>query len=224
MAEVQARRPGRRREILDTFIRHVAEHGYDGTNFGDIAGELGLSKGTIVHHFGTKRRLLAELEEEYMRRRLAEAEAILAALSAPAEQLAGLLTAFVLYQTHDREHTVAFQREVARLRTDPALAGARELRDRYLNLVAGVVDRGTARGVFKPGDTRLRVLQLFGATQWMWTWYDPRGRVPPAGVAASFVDLALGGLLARRTGLDRLADPDGPVAGTVRDCLAGHRP
>ena len=53
-------RPSSRDEIRDAFIRHVAESGYDGTNFGSIADELGISKGTIVHHFGTKERLLDE--------------------------------------------------------------------------------------------------------------------------------------------------------------------
>src|SRR4051794_19136496 len=62
MAEAAVRAPGRTRggrraEILVTFTRHVAERGYDRANFGDVAAELGLSKGTIVHHFGTKDRM-----------------------------------------------------------------------------------------------------------------------------------------------------------------------
>jgi AcrR family transcriptional regulator len=48
------RPPGRRGEILDAFVRYVAERGYERTNIGDIADELGMSKGTIVHHFGTR--------------------------------------------------------------------------------------------------------------------------------------------------------------------------
>src|SRR6266536_3129121 len=109
------RTAGRSQEILSTFTRYVAERGYDGTNFSDIAAELGISKGTIVHHYGTKDRLLAALHESYMRRRLAEAYLIVNRLSSPPEQLAGMLFAFVLYQEHDRDATVAFQREIARL-------------------------------------------------------------------------------------------------------------
>ena len=44
------------RRFSTAFTRAVAERGYDGTNFGDLAVELGISKGTIVHHFGTKDR------------------------------------------------------------------------------------------------------------------------------------------------------------------------
>ncbi|WP_370880925.1 hypothetical protein [Streptomyces africanus] len=48
-----------------------------------------MSKGTIVHHYGTKDRLLAALHESYMRRRLAEAYLITNRLSSQSEQLAG---------------------------------------------------------------------------------------------------------------------------------------
>ena len=60
------RSPGRRSEILDAFVRYVAERGYERTNLGDIADELGMSKGTIVHHFGTKVQMLRELEETHL--------------------------------------------------------------------------------------------------------------------------------------------------------------
>ena len=58
--EPRRRLPGRRDLILECFVRHVAERGYDGTNLGDIASELKISKGTIVHHFTSKDRMLAE--------------------------------------------------------------------------------------------------------------------------------------------------------------------
>src|SRR5690242_21829394 len=92
-------RGGRRREILETFTRHVAERGYDRANFGDVATELGMSKGTIVHHFGTKDRMLAEVQERYMGRRLDEAHAFLARLAAPEQRIAAFVHAGVRYST-----------------------------------------------------------------------------------------------------------------------------
>ena len=41
--------PGKSGAILDIFTRHVAEKGYDGTSFSDVASELGISQGLIVH-------------------------------------------------------------------------------------------------------------------------------------------------------------------------------
>ena len=53
-------RASSRDAILRVFAEHVADRGYADTSLGDIAAELNLSKGTIVHHFGTKEELWKE--------------------------------------------------------------------------------------------------------------------------------------------------------------------
>ena len=216
-----ARRDSRRADILVAFTRAVAERGYDGMNFGDLAAELGISKGTIVHHFGTKEQLLRELHEGYMRRRLAEARAVWAAEPEPAERLAAVLHLGVRYQVVDRTATVAFQREARRFATTGGMESSRALRDEYRQMVAGVLADGVAGGDFRPGDDGLRTLQLFGAVHWMWTWFDPAGPLSAAEVAASFVDTFLTGVLVDPGRAAALADPGGRIAGLVDDVLAG---
>lgn len=213
-------RGGRRQEILETFTRHVAERGYDRANFGDVASELGMSKGTIVHHFGTKDRMLAEVQEGYMRRRLAEAGELLARLSAPAERVAAFVHAGVRYSADEPHTTVAFQREVVRLVDQPGMASARALRDAYRDLVVGVLRDGEIDGSFVPGDARLRSLQMFGSLHWMWTWFDPDGRLTPGEVAAEFALTLLRGLGVEESAARRAADPAGAVAGAVDEVVA----
>jgi AcrR family transcriptional regulator len=218
--EVPLRRDSRRAEILDAFTRTVAERGYDGTNFGDLATELGISKGTIVHHFGTKDRMLRELHENYMRRRLAEVRIVWSRLSAPAQRLAAFVHLGVRYQVVDRAATVAFQREVLRFAAAPGMETSQGLREEYRELVERVLAEGTARGEFRPGDDRLRTLQLFGSVHWMWTWFDPDGPRPVDEVAASFVDCFLAGVLRDQSALAALADPRGEVARVVAEAVA----
>ena len=55
---MSTRSPGSKDQILRTFADMVAEHGYDNVSLSMVAGELGISKGTIVHHYGTKDRML----------------------------------------------------------------------------------------------------------------------------------------------------------------------
>jgi TetR/AcrR family transcriptional regulator, cholesterol catabolism regulator len=219
------RRDSRRAEILAAFTRAVAERGYDGTNFGDLAEELGISKGTIVHHFGTKDRMLRELHEGYMRRRLAEVRVIWQRLARPAERLAAFVHLGVQYQVVDRAATIAFQREVVRFAAEPGMETSQALRHEYRELVVGVLAEGTAAGEFRPGDDRLRTLQLFGTVHWMWTWFDPDGPRSAAEVAASFVDTFLAGVLADPGAAAALGDPDGAVARAVAEAVdAGRGP
>lgn len=210
---------GRRAEILNTFIHHVAERGYDRTNLGDIANELGMSKGTIVHHFGTKAQLLRELEESYMRRQLDAVQRMWDRLDTPQERIAAIIFASVLVQVVARDTSVASQREVVQLAQDPELREIRKLRTEMQHMVTAELQRGIDAGVFRQVDAEIATLQMWGAAQWMWVWFDPEGSRTPEEVGASYVDVFVGGLLVDRFGLAQLTDPNGTVATTVRECL-----
>ena len=220
----RTRDPGRSLDILAAFTRNVASHGYAGSNFSQIANELNISKGTIVHHYGTKDRLFAAMHDTYMERRLAEAEQIVARFDTPAEQLTGLLYSFLLYQGVDRDATVAFQREVATLTRHEALANGRRLRASYLDVVRRVLSDGMREGHFRALDVDVLSLLIFGSSQWAWSWFRPDGRMTPLEAGSQFVQLVLGSLLVDRAPLDRLADPDGTIATTVKDSLVGLLP
>ncbi len=213
------RGPGRYDEILETFTRHIAEAGYDGTNFGTVAAELGMSKGTIVHHFGTKERILAVLHESYMRRRLAELDLLLERLHEPGEQLAAVLHAFIFYQVEDRAATVAFQREPVRLADQSAIAQGRAMRERYMRTVRGVIEAGIETGVFRPVDAVLDTLLVFGSAQWAWTWFRPDGPNTVEQVGSALVDLVLGSLLVDRDRVAELADAGSPIVQVVRAAI-----
>ncbi|GED96691.1 TetR/AcrR family transcriptional regulator [Gordonia crocea] len=205
---------------MDSFTRHVATEGYDGTKLSGIAAELGISQGTIIHHFGSKEKLLATMHERYMAARIGELKEIVRVLATPEERLAGILFSFVLAYRYSRDATIAAQREIVRLRDSPARAAGVELRRRYFRLVAGVVDDGVATGVFRPTDTTLETFFMFGASQWMWTWYRVDGRLEPEEAARSLVRSVLSGLLNDRSGIDGLIEADGPTARAVIGILA----
>ncbi|PXX58449.1 TetR family transcriptional regulator [Nocardia tenerifensis] len=214
-----AGRPGRRDLILETFIRHVAERGYDQTNLGDIANELGMSKGTIVHHFGTKAQMLRELEDNYMSQRKRELEVIFERLQSPAERLAAMIYAAIFYQVEYRDATIASQREFVQLAGDPEMLKIREHRSDVQRMMQQEIRSGIDSGVFRDVDEGLATLQIFGSLQWMWTWFNPKGRRTPDEVGAAFVDLTLGGLLIDRFTLTALSDPTGRVPKIVHECM-----
>ena len=141
------RSPGRRTEILDAFVRYVAERGYDRTNMGDIADELGMSKGTIVHHFGTKAQMLREFEETHLTRQLDVLRMAWDRLAAPHERIAAIIYASTLLQVIARNATVASQREVVQLSDDPAMQQVRKLRQQLQALTIDEIRSGVKRAV-----------------------------------------------------------------------------
>src|SRR5579862_8398929 len=57
----------KRSRIVEAAMRHFAEHGYHASRVGDIADELGIAKGSIFQHFGSKDGLFFEAYKKAVR-------------------------------------------------------------------------------------------------------------------------------------------------------------
>jgi TetR/AcrR family transcriptional regulator, cholesterol catabolism regulator len=179
-----------------------------------------MSKGTIVHHFGTKAQMLRELEETHLALHLDVLRMVWDRLAAPHERIAAIIYASALLQVLARDATVASQREVVQLSDDPAMQHVRKLRDQLQALAIDEIHNGIQSGVFRTVDVELAALQLWGSLHWMWVWFDPTDSRTPEQVGAAFVDVFLGGLLLDRLGLSKWTNPSAGVVSVVRECLA----
>jgi len=207
MPETQPkRRASRRGEIVETFTRMVADQGYDAVAIRDLAEALGMSKGTVLHHFGSKDRLLEEIHSTYMQRRIAEIELILADLSEPEERLKAMVFQNLIAMQQDGAATRAFAREIVRFAREDVMRDVRAMRRRYFDVLREILADGMQRGVFRSADVTIVALQLFGMMNWTWTWFDPDGDVDVVAIAETFLDTVLAGLGPDCPARDRAGD------------------
>jgi AcrR family transcriptional regulator len=115
-----------RERILTVAERLYVLRGHDGFSFGDIAPAIGTTRANIHHHFGNKRRLMAELVERFA----ADASSRIAAIwAAPGQSLEARLRAQCddLRRFYDRFNHEAGARNVwspiARIRLDLPVLG-----------------------------------------------------------------------------------------------------
>jgi TetR/AcrR family transcriptional regulator len=94
------RTTAKRDQIVDAAIRHFAEHGYQGARVDDIAKELGIAKGSIFQHFGSKAGLFLEAYKKAI-------SSLPAWLDAPEAVLEGGFFATLDYWLQRTEHLVA---------------------------------------------------------------------------------------------------------------------
>ena len=66
-APSRPRSEAKRTRIIDTAMRHFAEQGYHAARVGDIAAELGIAKGSVFQHFGSKDGLFFEVYKKAVR-------------------------------------------------------------------------------------------------------------------------------------------------------------
>jgi len=64
---VRPRSEGKRTRIIEAAMRHFAEQGYDAARVGDLAAMLGIAKGSIFQHFGSKDGLFFEAYKKAVR-------------------------------------------------------------------------------------------------------------------------------------------------------------
>jgi len=64
---LRPRSEAKRSRIIDTAMQHFAENGYHAARVGDIAALLGIAKGSIFQHFGSKDGLFFEVYKSAVR-------------------------------------------------------------------------------------------------------------------------------------------------------------
>jgi TetR/AcrR family transcriptional regulator len=64
---LRPRSEAKRSRIIEVAAQHFAEHGYHSARVGDIAAALGIAKGSIFQHFGSKDGLFFEVYKRAMR-------------------------------------------------------------------------------------------------------------------------------------------------------------
>ncbi|HVO78647.1 MAG TPA: TetR/AcrR family transcriptional regulator [Candidatus Bathyarchaeia archaeon] len=68
IAETPVKRSHRKRSlILAAAMHHFANHGYDAARVGDMASQLGIAKGSVFQHFGSKDELFFEAYKTALR-------------------------------------------------------------------------------------------------------------------------------------------------------------
>jgi TetR/AcrR family transcriptional regulator len=93
------RSEGKRSRIVDAAMRHFAEFGYHAARMGDIAAGLGIAKGSIFQHFGSKDGLFFEVYKKAVR-------SFPGYLDAPADVQAGGFFAVLYYWLGRTEHMI----------------------------------------------------------------------------------------------------------------------
>jgi TetR/AcrR family transcriptional regulator len=64
---LRPRSEAKRSRIIEAAMKHFAEHGYHQARVGDIAAQLGIAKGSVFQHFGSKDGLFLEVYKSAVR-------------------------------------------------------------------------------------------------------------------------------------------------------------
>lgn len=170
--------------------------GYHAATVQDIADEVGILKGSLYHHVKSKEDLLYLIVQEPIAS-IYERVAKIAAGDLPAgDKLRQAI--FAHLEAFDRHypHLFVYLQEREEMK--------RRFRERfklspkqYERCWQQILREGVKSGEFRPDfDVQVVSYGLLGMLNWLYKWYDPRGRLGVREVADQLSTLALAGLAA----------------------------
>ena len=177
--------------LLAQAARVFAERGYHATTMRDIAHASGVSLAGIYYYVRGKEALLSRIQERCFAGVLEGAREAVAASEDPAERVQAFVRHHVGYFAAHMAEMKVLSHEAGSL-SGEARRRVEAIKRRYVDLLEGLLREAAPDEA--PVDRSAAAYLLFGMMNWMYTWYDPSGPVPPARLADHFAKLFLGGL------------------------------
>ena len=192
-----ARRPDQKEHIRLQAARLFARNGYDATGIQELSEVVGLGRGALYHHIGSKQQLLFDIITTAVIDVVEEAEALRDEPLDPEEKVRALSHLMMATVADNLAEWTVFFRELealsGRMRRD-AIAW----RDRFEDVWAEVIAEGVQLGVFREMDTVV-IKGILGIHNYAHVWLRRKGRLTPDEIADVFCDLVLAGLRRQET-------------------------
>lgn len=199
--------------MIRVAARLFSERGYHGTSMQHLGEALGLLRGSLYAHIGSKEELLFEVVDGGAERFLARARAAADRDAPAADRLTTLLVAHVETVSEHIDAATVFLNEWRYL-SEERRAIIQAKRDEYERIVRSVIEDGVARGEFRSDlETSLATTLVLSAANWTYTWYRRGGSLTAADVGEAFADQLIQGLRPTQRGQIKGESPSLEEAG-----------
>ncbi|UCG85542.1 MAG: TetR family transcriptional regulator [Gemmatimonadota bacterium] len=177
--------------LLRTAADVFAEQGYHATSMRDLAKATGMSLAGMYYYVRCKDELLYQVQERCFLSVLEGARRALEASTDPGDRIDRVIRHHVTFFTEHMSEMKVLSHEADSL-TKERQDSINQLKKEYVTLLAQLI--GDAQGDAAKVDSHVAAYALFGMMNWIYTWYDPAGRVKPAQLAEQFSELFLQGI------------------------------
>lgn len=184
----------RKAEIVRISAELFARKGYHATSVSDICEAVGLGKGALYYHIGSKEELLYEISSRHVEEMVSFVESLLESDLEPPEMVRRMSRRLMRTIADNLPELTVFFREVGAFHSR-RFDGLMALRQRFEDAWRAILDRGVASGAFRDVDPVV-VKAVLGLHNYSYIWLRPHGRLSPEEIADHFCDLILEGLLA----------------------------
>ena len=183
----------RKQEILRVAARIFRQKGYNATSMNDLAAACGLFKGSLYHYFKNKEEILRETIQSYFDYLMPHLDQIDSSTASPKERLRMSLEIQLRSIEANRDAVSVALREDRSVQNPYRQAYVAQ-RNRLEAHLAGILEEGIEKGVFRKLDVRMTTKAILGMCNWATIWYNRGGRLASSEIARHFADIAISGI------------------------------
>jgi AcrR family transcriptional regulator len=187
--------------ILRTSARVFAEKGFHSTSMRDIARATKVSLAGLYYYCKSKDELLFLIQDNCFGHVLARLEARLKETSDPVERFRLVVENHLSFFAANMAEMKVLSHEAESLAGEmyERVSGKKQQYTRTVRRILGEV-RARRGGARKKLDLTVATYALFGMMNWIYNWYDPRGKLPVSELVENLARLFLSGFLAGAPG------------------------
>lgn len=179
----------RKREILRVAARLFATRGYDATGIQDLGDEVGLGRGALYHHIGSKEELLYEISLQRPLVMVDFGKSLIAQDLPATEKLRRLSRQMMETLESNQDAATVFLADSRRL-AEPHRIEIVKLRKEFEAIWTTVLQQGVDEQVFVPSHS-LITKGILGLFNYSYVWFRPGGELSAAEVADLFADFII---------------------------------
>jgi TetR/AcrR family transcriptional regulator, cholesterol catabolism regulator len=183
--------------ILRTSARIFAEKSYHSTSMRDISRATGVSLAGLYHYCRSKEELLFLIQDNCFSRVLERLEKRLTGIIDPVHKLRIFIDNHLAFFAANMAEMKVLSHEADSLAGDlhAHVSGKKQKYTKLAREILGEIQEGQAEG--PQLDLTVATYALFGMMNWIYNWYDPRGKLRVAELVETITRLFLNGFTGR---------------------------
>jgi len=186
--------------ILRTSARIFAEKSYHSTTMRDISRETAVSLAGLYHYCKSKEELLFLIQDNCFGRVLERLEERLSDVDDPVSRLRIFIENHLSFFAANMSEMKVLSHEAESLQGD-LHAHVSTRKDKYTKLARKILRELQEQQAIKQQiDLTVSTYALFGMMNWIYNWYDPRGKLKVADLSRNLTLLFLKGFLTSSEG------------------------
>ena len=181
--------------ILRTSARIFAEKSYHSTSMRDISRETNVSLAGLYHYCKSKEELLFLIQDNCFGRVLERLEQRLEGVVDPTTKLGIFIENHLSFFAANMSEMKVLSHEAESLRGD-LYTHVSTRKDKYTKLARQILrEVQQTQESQEPIDLTVATYALFGMMNWIYNWYDPRGKLNVSDLASNVMKLFMNGFL-----------------------------